>query len=532
MRLHLCLAAAGLLPLASPSPGRAQATRPVQVTGGLVAGTVAPSGVRAFRGIPFAAPPVGALRWRPPQPVTPWRGVRAATAFGPRCMQLPIFSDMVFRSNGMSEDCLYLNVWVPPAARASRRRALPVLLYIYGGGFVGGDGSELRYDGESLARRGIVVVTTNYRLGVFGFLALAALAAESPHHAAGDYGLLDQVAALGWVRRNIAAFGGDPRRITIGGESAGSISVSALMASPLSRDLIAGAIGESGGMFYPTFAPVTLDSAVRQGEAFARLVGDTTLAALRGLPAESLLQATGRPGVSWFRATVDGWFLPGTPAAVFAAGRQAHIPLLVGWNSEESGWRGLLGTEPPTPESYAAAVRKLFGPDADEALRLLPGRTADEVMASGTFLAGARFISYSTWKWAELQGRTGRRPVYLYYFDHPRPAPRVPTGNPVPTGAVHSAEIEYALGNLATNQVYAWTAEDDSASAAMEGYFAAFVKTGNPNDGLPRWPAAFAPDSVRVMVMETHPHAEPAAHPDAYRFLDRCYAGPGRQGEP
>ncbi len=509
------------LPAGTPS------TAPVRVDGGLVSGGVLPSGVHAFRGIPFAAPPTGALRWRPPQPVRPWRGVRAATRFGPRCMQLPIFGDMVFRSDGMSEDCLDLNVWAPPRAAG---RKLPVLLYFFGGGFLAGDGSEYRYDGESLARRGIVVVTANYRLGAFGFLALPALTAESPRHASGNYGLLDQVAALRWVRANIAAFGGDPSRITIGGESAGSISVCALMASPLARGRIAGAIGESGGMIQPTFAPVPLDSAERRGLAFADSVRAGSLAALRALPGESLLDATARPGDGRFPVAVDGWFLPRTPAAIFAAGEQARVPLLAGWNSEESDWRALLGSAEPTPQAWAGALRKLFGSRADEAQRLFPGDSARQVVASGTLLAGARFIAYSTWKWAELHGHTGQ-PVFRYLFVHPRPAPIVPGPNPPPTGAIHSAEIEYALGNLHTNSVYAWAPADDTVSAAVEEYFANFVKTGDPNGaGLPPWPAAYADDAVRVMVLDVHPHAERAADEAAYRFLDQYYAGgsPGR----
>jgi para-nitrobenzyl esterase len=479
--------------------------------------------VRTFRGLPFAAPPVGALRWREPQPVTAWRGVRDATRFGPQCMQLPVFSDMVFRSNGMSEDCLYLNVWTPAKRGAARR--LPVLVYFYGGGFVGGDGSELRYDGESMARHGIVVVTLNYRLGVFGLLAHPELTRESPHHASGDYGLLDQAAALRWVARNIAAFGGDPRRITIGGESAGSFSVSAQMASPRSRRLIAAAIGESGSILHHTFGAVPLEQAEQRGVEFARGVGANSLLQLRALPADSLLRATGRPGSGRWPVAVDGYFLPAAPADIFAAGEQAHVPLLVGWNSEESGWRGLLDTLAPTPENYAAVLHARLGERADEALRLLPGNTREEVMAAATLLAGAQFIAHSTWKWAELQSRTGR-PVYRYYYVHPRPAAKDPAQNPPHSGAVHSSEIEYALGNLATNQVYAWTPEDDSVSATMEGYFANFVKTGNPNGaGLPTWPAAGAGNGVTVMVLDVHSHAEPEQHREVFVFLDSLHLG-------
>jgi para-nitrobenzyl esterase len=503
-------------------PATVQSTGPVRVDGGLVEGTVAPSGVRVFNGVPYAAPPVGESRWKEPQPVAGWQGVRSAAQFGPRCMQLPIFSDMVFRSNRMSEDCLYLNVWAPPPSAGQR---LPVLLYFYGGGFVAGDGSELRYDGESLARHGIVVVTMNYRLGVFGFLAHPDLTRESPHHASGDYGLLDQAAALRWVRDNIAAFGGDPARITIGGESAGSISVSAQMASPLSRRLIAGAIGESGAMLGPTFPPVTLDDAERDGVEFARSLGAETLTTLRALPADSLLQATGRPGGGRFPVTIDGYFLPAAPAEILAADEQAHVPLLVGWNSQEAGWRALLGEQEPTPQNYAAAVRALYGEQADEMLRILPGTSPEQVMDAAMLLAGARFIAYGTWKWAELQ-RIAGQPVYRYLYAHPRPLTTTPTESPAPRGAVHSAEIEYAFGNLATNQVYAWTSEDYGLSATIEAYFANFLKTGDPNGtGLPRWPAIEATDTAQVMVLDVHPHAEPAPHAALFRFLDSIYTG-------
>ena len=518
MSAPLRFGAVTLLLVAAAQPAQAQAQRPVRTAGGMVTGTVLPSGVRVFEGIPFAAPPVGALRWRAPQPAASWSDVREATHFAARCMQLPIFSDMVFRSPGISEDCLYLNVWTPAKAATAR---LPVLLYFYGGGYLAGDASEYRYDGASLARDGAVVVTANYRLGVFGFLAHPALTRESPHHASGDYGLLDQVAALQWVRRNIAAFGGNPAHITIGGESAGSMSVNALMASPLSRGLIAGAIGESGGLIYPTFTPVRLPEAEQRGEAFADSVGARSLAALRALPADSLLQAAKRV---WFPVTVDGYFLPATPEAIFAAGKQAHVPLLVGWNSEESSWRALLRGQEPTPQNYAAAVRSLYGEDADSVLHYFPGQTTEQVMSSGTVLAGTRFTVFSTWKWAELQHRTGERPVYRYFFAHPRPAPKEPAQNPPPEGAVHSAEIEYALGNLATNHVYEWTPVDDSISAVMEAYFANFVKRGNPNGaGLPAWPAAYAGDTVQVMVFDTRAHAMPAQHRDGLRFLDRFY---------
>jgi para-nitrobenzyl esterase len=461
----------------------------VRVASGRLSGIHdAKAGLDEFKGIPYAAPPIGNLRWRPPHRVAAWTGVRKADRFGPRCMQRGLFGDMMFRSDGMSEDCLYLNVWAPAG---SEGRKLPVLVYFYGGGFVGGDGSEYRYDGASLARRGIVTVTVNYRLDAFGFLALPALAEESPHRATGNYGLLDQVAALRWVHRNIAAFGGDPGQVTIGGESAGSMSVSALMASPLSKGLMQRAIGESGAVL-GNLKPRLLDVAEQQGLVFQKAAGAKSLAALRAMPAEELLKACGDQGVAEFGPDIDGWFLPRSPEAIYAAGDQAHIPLLVGSNSQEGYWTDLLKDEPPTPGNYRAAVEKQYGQDASEVLKLYPGNTEAEVKVSGTALAGDQFIAFATWRWMHLQRKTGDAPVYYYYFTKARPAKRDGSAGPDP-GAVHSGEIEYALGNLATNHVYAWTDADRRVSATMEGYFANFVKTGDPNGaGLPHWTAVAA----------------------------------------
>src|SRR5262249_44214233 len=295
------------------------------------------NGVRAFKGIPYGAPPVGDLRWKAPQPVQNWTGVKETKQFGPRCMQMNVFGDMNFRSNGMGEDCLYLNVWTP--AKSANER-LPVLVYFFGGGFIAGDGSEPRYDGESMAAKGIVALTVNYRLGVFGFMAHPELTKEAPYKASGNYALLDQRASLEWVKQNIAAFGGDPRKVTIAGESAGSIAVSAQMASPLSKDLIAGAIGESGSVL-GALAPVALAQGEEQGTKLAAAMNAADLAALRAIPAQQLLEAAGKPGMPRFSPTIDGYFFPEAPPAMFAAGKQARVPLMAGWNSEEMGGRGV-----------------------------------------------------------------------------------------------------------------------------------------------------------------------------------------------
>src|SRR5580658_7963472 len=408
----------------------------VATVSGSVQGTVEASGVHSFKGIPYAAPPVGDLRFKEPQPVAAWQGVRKAQAFGPRAMQLPIYSDMKFRSDGVSEDCLYLNVWAP--ATGSR---LPVLVYFYGGGFSAGDGSEYRYDGESMARRGIVAVTVNYRLGIFGFFAHPDLTKESPHHSSGNYGLLDQHAALEWVQQNIAAFGGDPARVTIAGESAGSISVCAQMASPLSKGLFAGAIGESGGLT-GNIKPVPLATAEQTGSAIAADLGYKSIAELRAIPATDLLQDVKR---ARFPTVIDGYFLPEAPDDIYSAGDQMKVPLLAGWNSAETPYQGILGASAPTVENYEGAVRKLYGDKADEVLPLYKATTEEEIKQAATDLATDRFIAYSTWKWIDRATATGGKPVYRYLYGHPRPlAVGATAGGPPPMGAGHSWEIEYA----------------------------------------------------------------------------------------
>ena len=481
-----------------------------------------PSPLLIFRGIPFAAPPVGDLRWRAPQPVAPWSGIRDATRFGPRCMQQPLFSDMMFRSPPPSEDCLYLNVWTPAKLGESTQHKLPVLVYIYGGGFVAGDSSEKRYDGASLARRGIVVVTINYRLGVFGFFSLPELTAGSPHHASGNYGLLDQVAALEWVKRNIAAFGGDPTHITVGGESAGSMSVSALMASPLSRGMIAGAIGESGAMM-ANLTPAPLAEAGRKGAAFAQSLGTPTLAALRAMPADKLLAAQGAAHDMSFGAVIDGYFLTETPAATFAAGRAARVPLLVGSNSQEGSAQALIGDEPPTLANYRAALARQFGGEADALFALYPAKTDADVLPAATALMSDQFIALATWKWFDLQRRTG---APTYYYDFTRVRPRFvgdTSDSPPPWGAVHSAEIEYALGNLDANPRYLWTEDDRKVSATMSAYFANFIKTGDPNqEGLPVWPkASLNAAEVRRQVIDVDTHSAPFPEERRYEAAEQ-----------
>jgi para-nitrobenzyl esterase len=521
----------------------AQQTTQVKIVNGTLEGTVVPStNIRSFKGIPFAQPPVGDLRWKEPQPVKNWTGVRQADHFGPRAMQKPVFGDMGFRSDGVSEDCLYLNVWTPSK---SANAGLPVMVYFYGGGLVAGDGSEPRYDGESLAKKGIVTVTVNYRLGIFGFFSHPELTKESPHHASGNYGYLDQYAALVWVQQNIAAFGGDPKRVTIAGESAGSISVCAQMASPLSKDLIAGAIGESGAPINPTLFPIRLADGESNGSKFMTAVNAGSLADLRAIPAAQLLDDAYKPGMPPNSTVVDGYFLPKKPIDIFNAGEQAHVPLLVGWNSAEVPYQALLGGQAPTPENYKNTIKKIYGDQADEVLKLYPGADETQVIKSATELASDRFIAYSTWKWSDLQAKTGSSPVYRYMFSRNRPAMTAKMGNataglaggvikgndaaakPKPVvydGASHASEIEYALGNLSTNTVYAWTPEDYKVSETMEDYFANFIKTANANGtGLPKWMPVTGWSKVQYININVNTKLEPDHTRKRYLFLDKIY---------
>jgi para-nitrobenzyl esterase len=503
---------------------------------GILEGT-SESGINVFRGVAFAAPPVGEFRWREPQPVKNWTGIRKADKFGPKAMQLPIFGDMNFRSNGTNEDCLYLNVWTPSKTGTDK---LPVLVYFYGGGFMAGDGSEPRYDGEAMARRGIVSITVNYRLGVFGFLSYPELTKESPHHASGNYGLLDQSAALQWVQKNIAAFGGDPKRITIAGESAGSFSVSAQMASPLSKNIIAGAIGESGSLLANPTA--SLQEAEAAGTKWATGIRKNSLAELRSMTADEVLKAAASAGFGAFPVCVDGYFFTKSPLEVFEKGEQAHVPLLVGWNSQEMVYQMVMGGDKPTVENYKKAVQKMYGNNADEAMKLYAVSTDEEAEQTATELASDRFIGFSTWRWSDVHSKTGGNAVYRYMYARPRPAMRGEMGNatanlaggvtrdttgkapkaPLPKGAVHSAEIEYALGNLPTNRVYDWEPEDYMVSTIMQNYFANFIRTGNPNGlGVPEWPAVAPNKPAPVMHINVYTRAETEKNRDRYLFMEK-----------
>lgn len=497
------------------------------------------SGIQKYFGIPFAKPPVGNLRWKAPQPVSNWIGVKETKQFGPRPMQTMVFGDMDSRSNGVSEDCLYLNVWTPALRNT---KGLPVLVYFYGGGNVAGDASEPRYDGESMAKKGIVVITCNYRLNIFGFFAHPELSAEAAYKASGNYGLLDQVAALQWVQKNIAAFGGDPKKVTIAGESAGSISVSYQMASPLAKNLIAGAIGESGAGINPTMSPVTLAEAEKTGAEFAAKAGYASLAKLRALSTREVYEIYNESKRFGFPVVVDGYFLPKTIPQVFNAKQQAQVPLLVGWNSAEIPAGAFMFGQPFKEENFIARVKAEYPNDFEEVLKLYPHTTEQEIEISATQLASDRFISYSTWKWFGLHRNNSSQPVYRYLYSKLRPPladnsmasglaggtvkadPAAPKPRPA-VGAPHACEIEYCMGNLHLVKDYAWTADDFKVSETMLSYFANFIKTGNPNaDKLPEWTVAKAGESnPPVMIIDTESKTVNATNDARYEFLDKAY---------
>jgi para-nitrobenzyl esterase len=461
--------------------------------------------------------------------VTPWNGVREAKQFGPRPMQGSIYSDMVFRDSGPSEDCLYLNVWTPAKSAGA---GLPVMVWIYGGGFHAGGTSEPRQDGGHLATKGVVVVSMNYRLGVFGFFSHPGLTAESGRGSSGNYGIMDQTAALRWVRRNIAAFGGDPANVTIFGESAGSYSVSLQMASPTARGLFQKAIGESGSMVGTRRIPahiLTLAEAERNGVEFAGLMGAGTIAQLRAKSSADVLRAATHDRTLHDGVVVDGYVLPKDVYSIYAEGGQAHIPLLAGWNADESRVNAVFASKRPTAKSFSDAVRVEYGELANAVLRLYPSNTDEEAVRSAGDIAGDRFIVSSTWNWIEMQLRTGGSTVFRYQFD--RAIPLAPgtvingaTATAADVGAPHAGEIPYVFGALASNPSVPWGPEDWKLSDTMEVYWTNFAKTGNPNGrGVPEWPRFAEKDNYPVMHLDVVVGPRPEEHRTRHAFWD---AGP------
>ncbi len=445
----------------------------VQVQQGSLIGTAGkdPS-IKVYKGIPFAAPPVGDARWKSPKAPASWEGVRSAGEFSKTCQQTPYPAGSVYYQppQPMSEDCLYLNVWT--AAKSSKDKR-PVMVWIHGGGLTRGSGSTPVYDGEEFAKKGVVLVSINYRLGIFGFFAHPELTKESDRNASGNYGLMDQIEALEWVRKNIQAFGGDPKRVTIFGESAGSWSVNFLVASPLAKGLFQRAIGESGGAFAP------MKQLAEAEQAGLKTAAGDSLAALRAKPAEELLKISQTSASS---PNVDGWLLPRDVYSTFALGKQNDVPVIVGSNANEgttlSPW-----PETGTAQEFTEQSRKRFGDRTEAFLKLYPASTAEE--AKKSHYDSFRDFSFG-WQmrtWARLQTKTGKSKAYLYYFSHVPPGPyrsRI--------GAYHAAEIAYVFQNLSTRN--APTDSDRKIADLMSSYWVNFATTGDPNGkNLPAWPA-------------------------------------------
>jgi para-nitrobenzyl esterase len=488
-------------PPAAPSGG---ALSSAQVDSGALAGVPGnAAAISVFRGVPFAAPPVGERRWRAPEPAAAWTGTRRAAEFSKSCVQkvqrrlLP-WTEEYMPQREMSEDCLALNVWTGAPSAAERR---PVLVYIHGGGYSGGAGDVLVYDGEALAARGVVVVTFNYRVGVFGFFAHPGLTAEGGHEASGNYGLLDQIAALRWVQRNIAAFGGDPQNVTVAGQSAGAGSVHLLTASPLARGLFQRAIAQSGAWDQRQKLPERAEAEKRGLE----LAHGRSLAELRALPAEALRDealASGAP----YRPIVDGWVVPDQVPSIYERGQQIDVPLLTGLTADEESSQAWYGTL--DARGFSELVEKRF-----------PGRgqeIAARYTTEGTLLhERQKQLSRDQGlarlhAWRATRSRTGKSPDYGYYFERAIPWPAEPKYQ-----AFHSAELPYVFDNLSKLD-RPWEDVDRQLSRTMASYWVNFIRSGNPNgDGLPEWPS----DRERVMRLGAQVRAEVLPEAEALRLM-------------
>ena len=461
--------------------------------------------MRIFKGIPFAAPPVGNLRWRAPQPVAHWDGVRKADQFSPVCMQ----NAPNAAASKPSEDCLYLNVWTS-AKSASEKR--PVMVWIYGGGFTSGSASVPNYDGEHLAAKGAVVVTFNYRLGAFGFFAHPELTKESDRRGAANFGMLDAIAVLEWVQKNIAAFGGDPKRVTIFGESAGSGMVADLMASPQAKGLFHRAIGESSAWGISTTARTnTLTNAEQAGVKLAETLGVKSLAELRAQPADAILKNGRGTG-----PVVDGWLIPEDVGTVFAEGKENAVPVLVGSNLDE----GTFFLQPTTAEKFVAESRAKYGDLADEFLKLYPASSDEQANASALM----DFRDQMAWvmrNWAHLEARTGKTKAYMYYFTHQPPAAPGAKAGGRGRGATHTAEIPYVFENQGNRP---WTDVDRQIADQMSSYWVNFAANGDPNGkGLPKWPAFDERKSPNPMVFGDNASVGPALNSAQIAFYQKVY---------
>jgi len=482
MRLLFSSALIGLLFAGQTAHGETAGTSVRIDTGEVVGKFRLNTAVRAFLGVPFAAPPVGDLRWKPAQSAAPWQAPRTATAYGAQCMQPQRSKTSVYYEYAgdqpTSEDCLYLNVWAPSEKGDGK---LPVMVWLYGGGFQQGSAANPVFDGSRLAHRGVVVISINYRVGIFGFLAHPELTAESPQHASGNYGLLDQVAGLQWVKRNVAAFGGDPDNVTIFGQSAGAAAVTYLFGSPLARGLFARGISESFG--FANKSMTGLAEAEKSGSAFADKIGARSLGDLRQLPAGKLLETRAA-----MNPIVDGWFLPANPYTIFAEGKEAPVPLLTGWNTDE----GATFPHAKTLADYQKWLRQKYPDIADRLQALYPAATDEEAKTANKGVVRDSLFAWGPWTAARLHARNGYS-AYLYHFNHPQPLRPGAAYDEIDTadglGTYHSSEYPYLFGTLDV-LTRDWTNDDRVLSDRLQSYWVAYAYSGTPNaPGLARWPS-------------------------------------------
>jgi para-nitrobenzyl esterase len=534
---RLALIALGALVVVATAHVKAMIPEQVKIESGLLAGTTSdeprPNGaekgqaVRVFKGIPFAAPPLGENRWKAPQPVAKWDGVRKADAFGSPCTSGPA----VGRGGGRgapppqaappreparSEDCLYLNVWTSANSANDKR---PVMVWIYGGGFTGGSGGLAWYDGQNLASKGPVIVTLNYRLGSLGFFAHPELATESGRHAAGNYGMMDAIAALQWVKRNIAAFGGDPNNVTIAGESAGAIMVGALVGSPPAKGLFHRAIAESGGWMGLTMGRMTSgETALANGQKTMEALGVKTIAELRAKPLNELT------GLSAGGLVIDGYLIPEDVSQTFASGKQNAVDVLTGSNKDEAnfgvcgGGGGRGGGAGLTADAFKANAQRKFGDASADYLKLYSVASDAEAQPTA-HIACADEINWNMRQWAVSQAKQGKK-AYTYFFSH------TPTlnGAPSPQGATHTAEISYAWNNPKGQATQTWTDVDFKLADAMSSYWVNFIAKGDPNgNGLPKWPEYKDLANGRVMVFGDTPQADTAVPKEKLSFYQAAY---------
>ena len=478
-------------------------------------------GIEVFKGIPYATPPVGDLRWKDPQPPKKWSGVLKADHFCNNCMQATQEQQtmpnarrksvwtipFLIPKDPITENCLYLNVWTGASSSSERR---PVIVWIHGGGFQSGSGSVPIYNGSAMAKKGVVFVTINYRLGIFGFLALPQLSRESSHHTSGDYGLLDQIAALKWVKQNIAAFGGDPDNVTIDGQSAGSFSINYLVASPLAKGLFQRAIGESGGSMVtdPAHHTQNLKTAEANGQRFMERAHVHSLEALRNIPADSLMKIRGS-----FGPIIDGYVLPEKVSDIFAQDKQNDVPTLTGWNANE-GTAFSIFSKMMNARQFREQAKRIYGKEADQFLKYYPANTEQQALNSQYAVTRDLLIAMQNYAWANAQVKTGHSNLYLYYFDRKLPA----KGSFKFYGAFHTGEVVYALDNLGyLNRP--WQPVDHKLAHIMSSYWVNFAHTGNPNGkGLPKWPD-YQPNKGTDMELGKKMGPEPVPNKAGMNFL-------------